>query len=454
MATIRRTGFGTIFEVENEKVGIGTTGNQTNTVQVLGETKASLTLVAGLSTLTTYQGFVDSNAEFGNSNVDINSQSGTMGNIEICHGDFNVSSASTLTSSVNQLTLTDSFSVPTGNTDSRIHCQTPGSMRFNEDLETLEFYTGEMWKTVNSFKNIGNRGRGVFAAGVLTSGSESRIIDFINIASGGNAQNFGEAFPQVESRVAGTGNEVRGLFAGTNDSDSREIIEYVTTASAGDSIDFGNLSEGRGTMGAAASSTRGIFMAGREPGVRNTIDYVEIMTTGNAIDFGDCTEAAMWVSANNSTTRAIRMGGEAPSGPHGGRLDTIDFVTITSKGDAVDFGNLTLKRGETASCSSATRGITAGGAPGSFSAIDFITMASEGNAIRFGDLTGRTTSLAAGASNGTRGVIAGGYTSSSSNAIDFVLFSSTGNAQDFGDLTAPRWSLGGLSDSHGGLGGF
>ena len=454
MATIRRAGFGSVFEVENETVGIGTTGTATNTVQVLGETKASLALVTGLSTLTTYQGFVDSNAEFGNSNVDINSQSGTMGNIEICHGDFNVSSASTLTSSVNQLTLTDSFSVPTGNTDSRIHCQTPGSMRFNEDLETLEFYTGEMWKTVNSFKNIGNRGRGVFAAGVLTSGSESRIIDFINIASGGNAQNFGEAFPQVESRVAGTGNEVRGLFAGTNDSDSREIIEYVTTASAGDSIDFGNLSEGRGTMGAAASSTRGIFMAGREPGVRNTIDYVEIMTTGNAIDFGDCTEAAMWVSANNSTTRAIRMGGEAPSGPHGGRLDTIDFVIITSKGDAVDFGNLTLKRGETASCSNATRGITAGGAPGSFSAIDFITMASEGNAIRFGDLTGRTTSLAAGASNGTRGVIAGGYTSSSSNAIDFVLFSSTGNAQDFGDLTAPRWSLGGLSDSHGGLGGF
>ena len=328
-------------------------------------------------------------------------------------------------------------------------------MRFNEDLETLEFYTGEMWKTVNSFKNIGNRGRGVFAAGVLTSGSESRIIDFINIASGGNAQNFGEAFPQVESRVAGTGNEVRGLFAGTNDSDSREIIEYVTTASAGDSIDFGNLSEGRGTMGAAASSTRGIFMAGREPGVRNTIDYVEIMTTGNALDFGDCTDAAMWVSCNNSTTRSIRMGGEAPSGPHGGRLDTIDFVTITSKGDAVDFGNLTLKRGETASCSSATRGITAGGAPGSFSAIDFITMASEGNAIRFGDLTGRSTSLAAGVSNGTRGVIAGGYTgSASTNSIDFVLFSSTGNAQDFGDLTAPRWSLGGLSDSHGGLGGF
>ena len=92
MATIRRAGFGSVFEVENETVGIGTTGTATNTVQVLGETKASLALVPGISTLTTYQGFVDNTAEFGNSNVDINSKSGTMGNIEICHGDFNVSS--------------------------------------------------------------------------------------------------------------------------------------------------------------------------------------------------------------------------------------------------------------------------------------------------------------------------------------------------------------------------
>ena len=198
-------------------------------------------------------------------------------------------------------------------------------------------------------------------------------------------------------------------------------------------------------------------MAGREPGVRNVIDYIEIMTTGNAIDFGDCTEQASWVSCNNSTTRAIRMGGEnsvAP-GDQGGRLDTIDFVTIQSKGNATEFGVMSFKRGETASCSSATRGITAGGAPHHFRFIDYITMASEGNAIVFGELTGGTTSLAAGVSNSTRGVIAGGYdTSSSTNAIDFVLFSTTGNAQDFGDLTQDRWSLGGASDSHGGLGGY
>ena len=453
MATIRRAGFGSVFEVENEKVGIGTTGNQTNTLQVLGRTKASDARILGISTLTTYQGFVDKEAKFGKEVIDVESQAGTLGEIVI-EGDVTVSSASTLTSSVNQLTLTDSFSVPTGNTDSRIHCHTAGSMRFNEDLGTLEFYTGDMWKTVNSFKDTGNRGRGVFAAGATPS--ETRTIDFINIASQGNAIDFGGvAFPQVESRVTGTGNAVRGIFAGTNDTDSHDIIEYITTASAGDTIDFGNLSEGRGTMGAAASSTRGIFMAGREPGVRNTIDYIEIMTTGNAIDFGDCTEQASWVSCNNSTTRAIRMGGEnsvAP-GDQGGRLDTIDFVSIASKGNATDFGIMSLKRGTTASCSNATRGITAGGEPGNFKTIDFITMASEGNAIVFGDLiTGRQA--AAGVSNHTRGVIAGGYDGSNSLDIEFISFSTRGDAIDFGDLSVARWSLGGASDSHGGLGGF
>ena len=60
MATIRRAGFGSVFEVENETVGIGTTGTATNTVQVLGNVTNHLTaLVIGLSTLTTYQGFVD-----------------------------------------------------------------------------------------------------------------------------------------------------------------------------------------------------------------------------------------------------------------------------------------------------------------------------------------------------------------------------------------------------------
>ena len=461
MATIRRAGFGTVFELEDSKVGIGTDA-ATHTLQALGNIRSEAATDIGISSLTTYQGFVDKEARFTTGQIDNQSQSGATSGEIVVDGDVTVSSATTFTSGPQHLTVTDTFTLPSGDTNSREKKPTPGSFRFNQDFATLEFYTGNNWATVNTFTEIqnspGNRGRGVFAAG--TSGpAETRTIDFINIASQGNAISFGQAFPQVESRVTGTGNAIRGIFAGTNDTDSHDIIEYITTASAGDSIDFGNLSEGRGTMGAAASSTRGIFMAGRSPGDSNVIDYIEIMTTGNALDFGDCTEQAQWVSCNNSTTRAIRMGGENSVSPsvQGGRLDTIDFVTISSKGNATDFGILTSKRGETASCSSATRGITAGGSPTqSKSQFDYITMASEGNAIVFGDLTGRSVTLAAGVSNGTRGVIAGGYKNpaGSVNSIDFVTFSTTGNAQDFGELTQDRWSLGGASDSHGGLGGF
>ena len=162
MAKIR-IGFSTHFEVENELVGIGT-DNPTNTKQVLGNIHATNAKAIGVSTHATYQGFLDKEAKISH-NVDINSQAGTLGEIVI-DGDVTVSSGSTLCSGVDELTLTDSFSLPTGNTDSRIHCQTAGSMRFNEDLGTLEFYTGDEWRTVNSIKDTGNRGRGLIGGGV------------------------------------------------------------------------------------------------------------------------------------------------------------------------------------------------------------------------------------------------------------------------------------------------
>ena len=231
MAVIRRAGFGSVFEVENETVGIGTTGTATNTVQVLGETKASNAIVSGLSSLTTYQGFVDKNSEFGNSNVDINSQSGTLGNVEICHGNFNVSSASTLTSSVNELTVTNSFSAPTGTTDDRIHCHTAGSMRFNQDLGTLEFYTGDEWRTVNSLKDTGSRGRGVFAAGYNAEDStETEIMTYIQTSSLGNAIDFGSMNANANgSRRGGCSDTIRGLAGGVTPAD--DAIDYITIAS-------------------------------------------------------------------------------------------------------------------------------------------------------------------------------------------------------------------------------
>ena len=451
MATIRRAGFGSIFEVENETVGIGTTGTATNTLQVLGETKTSSALISGLSTFTTYKGFVDNNAEFGNSNVDINSQSGTLGNIEICHGDFNVSSASTLTSSVNELTVTNSFSLPVGDTDSRVHCKTAGSMRFNQDLGTLEFYTGDEWRTINSFKDIGNRGRAVF-----TTNAGGNRLDFVNIPTLGNAVAFGAL--TNGNRQFGCASETRGLWAGGYNPSTDNSITYITIASEGDSIDFGDLNEARRATSAASSSTRGVWFGGYSPAGggssnrTNTIQYVEIATLGNAKDFGDLTSTNVSAAAAASPTRCIFSGGYTSPFQY-------EVITTASTGNATRFGDMLVPMARHAGCSNSTRGVFGAGRHvnpyGAInSALEYITIASEGNATFFGDITVKRNMLAA-ASNQTRGLFAGGYdTPVNYNIIDYITFSSTGNAIDFGDCVEEKRGTSGLSDSHGGLGGF
>ena len=56
-----RIGFSTQFELENELVGIGT-DNPTNTLQALGNIHSSNAKAIGVSTLTTFDGFVDTKA--------------------------------------------------------------------------------------------------------------------------------------------------------------------------------------------------------------------------------------------------------------------------------------------------------------------------------------------------------------------------------------------------------
>ena len=460
MATIRRTGFGTIFEVENEKVGIGTTGNQTNTLQVLGDIESSDATVIGLSTLTTYQGFVDKEAKFGKALIDVESKAGTLGDIVI-EGDVTVSSASSLCSSLNQLTLTDSFSVPTGNTDSRIHCQTTGSMRFNEDLGTLEFYTGEVWKTVNSFRDFGNRGRAIIAGGENDpSGTDFKMIEYIQTSTLGNAIGFGDLTNTNQQNPMGLSNSIRALFGGGNTVDT---INYITIASEGNGIDFGDLTSARPRGSGLSNSTRGIFVGGN-PGV-NIMDYVQIMTLGDALDFGDLSFTGRGPSSTASPTRGII------TNDYSSNLD-IDSITIASKGNATVFGKDIYYGGYGANggASTGTRGVWMGGYSSSTgtsptqnlrrtTAIRGVEFSSGGNATEYGDLVSPSYAVynsATGTKN--RGFCFGGFVPDGSidatNTIQFMNIQSSGDAQDFGDLTVPRYSIGSACDSHGGLGGY
>ena len=67
-------------------------------------------------------------------------------------------------------------------------------------------------------------------------------------------------------------------------------IQFITIATTGNSIEFGDVTSGYQQMG-GSSPTRAVIASGiGNPGSsQNIIEFVEIATTGNAADFGDCT---------------------------------------------------------------------------------------------------------------------------------------------------------------------
>ena len=62
--------------------------------------------------------------------------------------------------SLEQVSVTDHFSVPNGGTNDRQETPIEGTVRFNTDLNTLEFFNGNEWRQFTY--NQGQSGRGVF----------------------------------------------------------------------------------------------------------------------------------------------------------------------------------------------------------------------------------------------------------------------------------------------------
>ena len=122
--------------------------------------------------------------------------------------------------------------------------------------------------------------------------------------------------------------------------------------------------------------------------------------------------------------------------------NTLDYITITTPGNATDFGNLNFPRYNAGSLSSGSRGCWASGVGESdtiLNNIEYITIANTGNASNFGELLGAEgRSANAGVSNGTRGCFGGGYKDTYKNIIDYITIANTGNATDFGDLLESR----------------
>ena len=183
---------------------------------------------------------------------------------------------------------------------------------------------------------------------------------------------------------------------------------------------------------------RGLFCGGytyspATQGNSNVIEYITISTQGNAVDFGDGTQRERdRRNGAASQTRGVLAGG-TQGYPSPSLTDRIEFVTIPTQGNATDFGNLLEANRGIAGTSNAIRGIFAGGAdPSNINRIQFITIPSTGDATDFGDLS-RTTKSVGTVNSPTRGVFVGGHGPGFENIIEYVTIASTGDAIDFGD---------------------
>ena len=177
---------------------------------------------------------------------------------------------------------------------------------------------------------------------------------------------------------------------------------------------------------------RGVFGGGYQPAPqKDVIDFVTISTQGNATDFGNLSQSRGSFDASGSRTRGFWFGGENPA------TDRIDFITFSSTGDATDFGNLTVSRFGPTAGSNETRAVIAGGNYPKTNVIDYITMSSAGDAQDFGDLKSGFRRSNAGNSP-TRLIFYGGAEAPST--IQFTTIATLGNTEDFGETFTGGYS--------------
>ena len=502
MAKIR-IGFSSNFVLENSEVGIGTT-NPTAKLHVAGVAKADFN-ITGVSTLRSYGGFIaqkqniTKSSAIGFGTVGLQTVGVSTGysyyetetGYTSLVGEFNTLSDDLIvddgkifeikTTSITGVTtigtqsydydtsrvdlgtlesvsIQSHFTLPNGGIETRPENPIEGTIRFNDDLNTLEFYNGVEWR---QFTVTGASGRGYFAGANPDTGVSENRIATIQIQTLGSASYFGDL--SVGRRNGSTGGGVssstRGImgggFAPTVTPNNTNIIDYWALSSQGKAEDFGNLTRETRNHGSCSSSTRGLF-GGGEPGPTNIIDYIEIETKGDALDFGDLTAARQQTTGTSSPIIGVFISGEGT-----GKNNLMDTVNIASKGNAIKFGDLTAIKYNCGAVSNGVRGVIGSGYGGPgvgarIASMDYITFASQGNSVDFGDRT--EAADCASSCDMTRGVFKSEYVSPSktrSNVCDYITIASAGNAIDWGDMIdEASQTTGNISDSHGGLGGF
>ena len=193
---------------------------------------------------------------------------------------------------------------------------------------------------------------------------------------------------------------------------------------------------GGGTGSNTGTGTRGLFGLGGHPTTVDSIDFITVSTLGNAQDFGNLTASTRNFGCASSSTRGLFCHGANGNGP--AEVNIISFVTMASTGDSTDFGDSTQTSRQQAGVSNGTRAVFGGGyveqsAPYVRDRMDYVTIAHTGNAADFGNLS-NASRVTASVNSSTRGVFGLAHPGAG-NILEFITIATTGDVTDFGDNT-------------------
>jgi hypothetical protein len=231
--------------------------------------------------------------------------------------------------------------------------------------------------------------RSVFGSGYNASPGSSNVLDYVTIANTGNASDFGDLNYESANPGGACSNGARGIFANGFGSASTYAptgrIDYFEIATTGNASDFGDYGNQAGTYGqywgSACGSDKGRGLIGGTGGpTHKYIWYVQIDTAANANGFGYLTQQRNPTAACGDGERGTWWGN--------GSYGTIDYVTMATTGNATDFGDMEVNVDYQGGCSNDTRGTIAGGQndDGFKNNIQYVTIANTGNASAFGTI--------------------------------------------------------------------
>jgi hypothetical protein len=328
-----------------------------------------------------------------------------------------------------------------------------GQMAYVSENGKIAIWNGSSWFGATTIEYVPFVAGTYYGDRAVVAGGSSQgqhyEIDYFDLTTAGNAIDFGDiVFGRSSNHLAGASDGTYAAYSGKTTN-----LDYVTISTPANATNIGALRTECERHLSIGDGTYGYVMAGNPGGTFNyDIDRWTMATTGTATDVGDLTNPPVFGGIWGNGDRTVITGGSDANG----YLD-IDYISLQNlSSGASTFGNLTVQRRYSETTGDSTRAVIGGGRKSDnvpIDTIDYVTIETPGNAANFGNLTQTmiqhtaTSNLTYGA--WTAGNVGGGAGGGGSyNAqIDILTIQTTGTATDHGDLTVARESVGSASGS-------